>query len=149
MRAKHHKHTLQKLTPICLSAAASNISRSEDVVKSKAGRDIGSTFHLLHCAGCSSTVGRVYVTTPAPIDALRNRFTFDSDAVNSYELGKSEFFSERMDNMLAGGTQNSADQEVSTEGAEGSATVVLPGPELQLQSVQADLTKVNGSQHAT
>lgn len=33
-------------------------------------------------------MGRVYLTTAPALDPLRNLFTFDTDALESYELGR-------------------------------------------------------------
>ena len=116
--------------------ASSNVSRSKDVITSKSGRDAESTFHLLHCAGCSSTIGRVYLTTSeamhASLNERVNRFTFDSEAVTSYELGKNEYVSEQ-----AGATFPAKADDSNVTGS-----VMAVSTEQQLQTVQADLTKV-------
>ena len=72
-------------------AAASNVSRAQEPVTSKEGADMGSTFHLLHCAKCEALLGRVYLTTARQLDPLRDMFTFSTAAVTSYLLGSSEF----------------------------------------------------------
>ena len=120
--------------------AASNISRSEDIVTSKTGSDIGSTFHLLHCSGCSSTIGRVYVSTPAHLDSLRSRFTFLADSVTSYELGKCEFG----ECVSPVGLQDTA---VDTEGLGEKPLAPSNTTLLDLETVKADLTKVGNHMH--
>lgn len=51
------------------------------------GKDIGSTFARLRCAGCNATVGRNYRTTPRDLDDLRDCFSLEVDAVYTYQLG--------------------------------------------------------------
>jgi len=56
---------------------------------SRSGSSAGSSFRLLRCKKCATTVGRVYVATAsATIDPLRNLFTFESAKISCYELGK-------------------------------------------------------------
>ena len=68
-------------------SAASNVSRADEAVTSQQGIDVGSTFHLLHCGKCTAHLGKVYLTTARALDALRDMFTFSTDAVTSYKLG--------------------------------------------------------------
>lgn len=51
------------------------------------GKDIGSTFARLRCAGCNTTIGRNYRTTPRDLDDLRDCFSLEVDAVYTYQLG--------------------------------------------------------------
>ncbi|CAM9377335.1 unnamed protein product, partial [Phaeothamnion confervicola] len=45
-------------------------------------------------AGASATIGRTYISTPRHLDAMRDMFVFDTDAICSYELGRCELLSE-------------------------------------------------------
>jgi hypothetical protein len=78
-----------EMETITLSAAA-NVSRADEAVTSKQGADVGSTFHLLHCGKCAAHLGKVYLTTARAFDALRDMYTFSTDAVTSYKLGGGE-----------------------------------------------------------
>jgi hypothetical protein len=70
--------------------AASNIQRSADVLTSKYGADVGSTYFTFSCSECDSDLGKYYLTTSSDLDELRERFTFHVDNISSYELGKSQ-----------------------------------------------------------
>lgn len=65
------------------------LAKSDEIATSTAAGavDRGSTFHPLTCAGCAAPVGKVYVTTVPALDALRGRYTLDTEAISSYELG--------------------------------------------------------------
>ena len=51
------------------------------------GKDLGSTFARLRCAGCNATVGRNYRTTPRDLDDLRDCFSLEVSAIRTYQLG--------------------------------------------------------------
>lgn len=72
-------------------AAASKITRTEELVTSKVGLDKGSTFVNLNCFNCSALLGRYYLTTPKGLDELREKFSFLIENISSYELGKYEY----------------------------------------------------------
>jgi len=46
-----------------------------------------STYKQLHCAYCSSPLGRAYVRAPPHLQALLGAITFDLDSLQSYPLG--------------------------------------------------------------
>ena len=69
-------------------SAAEHIRREKEIYTSKSGDDIGSTFYRFSCKICSSVIGRYYLTTSKDLDALREQFSFDIQAVSSYQLGK-------------------------------------------------------------
>lgn len=69
-------------------AAASNINRTNDLFTSYESLDEGSTYFSVLCRECKETLGRYYVTTSSDLDDLREKFTFNIDAITSYELGK-------------------------------------------------------------
>ena len=77
----------QNMQLITLSAA-DHIRREKEIYTSKSGDDIGSTFYRFSCTLCSSVIGRYYLTTSKDLDALREQFSFDIQAVSSYQLGK-------------------------------------------------------------
>lgn len=65
----------------------SSLQRSDDITTSTAPADRGSTYQALQCVHCTARVGRVYVTTVPDLDELRGRYTLDTEAICSYELG--------------------------------------------------------------
>jgi len=71
-------------------ASSSNIQRSADVYTSKSGNDVGSTYFNFTCLNCQTLLGRYYLTTSRDMDSQRERFTFNVDAITSYELGKAQ-----------------------------------------------------------
>ena len=70
--------------------ASSNIQRSADVYTSKSGSDIGSTYFNFTCSNCQAQLGRYYLTTSKDLDELREKFTFNVNNIQSYELGKAQ-----------------------------------------------------------
>ena len=65
---------------------AINVAK-DDFITSKSGPDKGSTFYVVSCKSCANVVGRVYKTTAANLDHIRNCYSLDRDALQSYELG--------------------------------------------------------------
>jgi hypothetical protein len=49
--------------------------------------DRGATYSPLACTGCKRILGRLYLTTPRHLDALRDAFTFDLDRLEAYTVG--------------------------------------------------------------
>lgn len=47
-----------------------------------------SSYHSMTCVVCEQSVGRVYVTASRQIEALRDNFSFDLDAVDMHQLGR-------------------------------------------------------------
>lgn len=80
--------TNDRLNALTLTRVTS-VSRSEDITTSTAPAavDRGSTYQVLQCVQCTATVGKVYVTTIPELDPLRGRYTLDTEAICSYELG--------------------------------------------------------------
>lgn len=71
---------------------ASNILRQDALTTSSGpSPDQGSTYFAIDCAQCSSTIGKFYITTPKALDEMRECFTFYTDELQSYELGKGDF----------------------------------------------------------
>ena len=79
----------QDMNTITLSAS-SNIQRTKDIYTSHDKQDHGSSYFLFVCSVCQQPLGKYYITTNNDIDTLREKFTFDIDAITSYELGKSQ-----------------------------------------------------------
>ena len=101
--------TNERLGALTLSRVSS-LQRSDDITTSTAPADRGSTYQALQCVHCTARrprpvtlfaaqlrrrrppraqarVGRVYVTTVPDLDELRGRYTLDTEAICSYELG--------------------------------------------------------------
>lgn len=78
-----------ELKVITLSAT-SNIQRSADVYTSKSGADVGSTYFSFACVSCQTSLGRYYLTTSKDLDYLREKFSFNVDAISSYTLGNAQ-----------------------------------------------------------
>ncbi|EWM29646.1 protein mis18-alpha [Nannochloropsis gaditana] len=76
----------EELRHITLRGAC-GIVRGPCTRTSEEGNDRGSTFHELFCEGCSTLLGKVYLTTPPRLDGARNLFTLSTDALESFELG--------------------------------------------------------------
>jgi Yippee zinc-binding/DNA-binding /Mis18, centromere assembly len=54
---------------------------------SRGGIEASSTFHAAFCASCGARVGRVFRTTPSTLDAMRDMFSLDRSALQSYQIG--------------------------------------------------------------
>jgi len=103
---------------------------------SEEGKDLGSTFHELFCEGCNALLGKVYLTTPAPLDGARNLFTLSTDALESFELGTYDHTCETPAHLMPNppaAPREGAEAAVGGGGGEG-------GP--SQAAVQLELTKV-------
>ena len=87
---------------------AVGVTRSTKLKTSEYGKDLGATYHEMHCEKCKVKIGRIYITTPVALDSLRNMFTFYSNALSSFELGTcdqicniDEMFGDSIENNLA------------------------------------------------
>mmetsp|Transcript_23551 Transcript_23551/g.72729 ORF Transcript_23551/g.72729 Transcript_23551/m.72729 type:complete len:165 (-) Transcript_23551:387-881(-) len=80
--------TNERLNSLTLTRVSS-LSQSEDITTSTApdAPDRGSTFQALHCVQCTACLGKVYLTTRPELDSFRGRYTLDTNAICSYELG--------------------------------------------------------------
>ena len=78
--------TNERLGALTLTRVSS-LQRVDDITTSTAPGDRGSTYQALQCVACGASVGKVYVTTVPDLDALRGRYTLDTEAICSYELG--------------------------------------------------------------
>jgi hypothetical protein len=70
--------------------AASNVEITAQLFTSRIGFDEGCTYFCLSCYNCQSVLGKYYVTSSEDLDSLREKFTFNSDQIRSYELGVAE-----------------------------------------------------------
>jgi kinetochore protein Mis18 len=75
-------------TQLVTLAAAENVQRNKGICTSKEGPDVGSTFYRFSCKSCNASLGRYYLTTSKDLDLLREHFSFEVNAVSSYQLGK-------------------------------------------------------------
>ena len=93
--------------------ASSNIRRSPDVYTSKAGNDVGSTYFQFTCQhdACLAPLGRYYLTTSQDLDEARGNFTFNVDAIKSYELGKAQHGSIPSENSMAAAATSAANED--------------------------------------
>ena len=81
------------------------------------GKDIGSTFARLRCAGCQSTIGRNYRTTPRDLDDLRDCFSLEVDKVFTYQLGSN--YTKQLESDEAGGEGRGEKGAQELNGGEG------------------------------
>ncbi|GAB5034103.1 Hypothetical protein NocV09_01700650 [Nannochloropsis oceanica] len=102
---------------------------------SEEGKDLGSTFHELFCEGCNALLGKVYLTTPAPLDGARNLFTLSTDALESFELGNYDHTCELPAHLMP--TPPAASREGAEIAAGGGGEGGPPHAAMQLE-----LTKV-------
>ena len=84
----HLLATFQVHSLIILSAAT-DVQRDGDIITSRSGDDVGSTYYKFACKHCNSSLGRYYLTTSKDLDGLRERFAFHVDKISSYQLGSS------------------------------------------------------------
>ncbi|CAG8609871.1 6148_t:CDS:2 [Acaulospora morrowiae] len=77
----------RKLNSVTLYAKPHNIRVGTELLWSKEGVDIGSTYTLMYCNGCNATLGKVWRTTPRSLDYLRDLYTINLDSITIYALG--------------------------------------------------------------
>lgn len=95
------------------------------------GKDIGSTFARLRCAGCNAAVGRNYRTTPRDLDDLRDCFSLEVDAIYTYQLGS---------NYTRQKEEDDEDQDALVDGGASGKPARASRP--THETVQAEDTKV-------
>lgn len=81
---------IEDLGTITLSHVTSKVEVPKKLVTSTEGCDLGSTYSALKCVGCGAMVGKLYKTTPKPLDALRDFFTLFVSKLDSYQLGSAD-----------------------------------------------------------
>lgn len=79
--------THTELRTVTLSAATAVTVREDEPETSTSGVTSGSTFLRVHCESCGARVGRYYRSTVRDLDLMRDGFSFDQEAIGSYELG--------------------------------------------------------------
>ncbi len=81
----------EKLKSITLLKAC-NVKHEDYVFTSKDGSDIGCSYVKIFCSSedCNIELGKFYVTTSTEYDPLRDKFTFETVKLTSYELGKNQ-----------------------------------------------------------
>ncbi|CAB4375780.1 unnamed protein product [Rhizophagus irregularis] len=75
------------LNSVVLYAKPHNIRVGTDLLWSREGIDIGSTYIMIYCNGCNLTLGKVWRTTPRKLDYIRDLYTLNLDCVMIYQLG--------------------------------------------------------------
>ncbi|XP_063933857.1 protein Mis18-alpha-like [Zophobas morio] len=77
----------ETLNLITLQALSRVVEVSNIMETSRDGEDIGSTFFVLNCGKCRSFLGRKYITSSRELDSLRDLYSLDVSAIDSYQLG--------------------------------------------------------------
>ncbi|KAF0686825.1 Aste57867_21385 [Aphanomyces stellatus] len=63
-------------------------SRVVHLLKSNTARtEGGNTFHELTCTQCDTVLGKVYIGTVRALDAVRDLYTLNADALTNYQIG--------------------------------------------------------------
>ncbi|XP_041462786.1 uncharacterized protein LOC121413876 [Lytechinus variegatus] len=78
------------LKSITLNSVNASVELSTKLITSTDGIDQGSTFSPLVCRGCKTVLGKVYRTTPRPLDDLRDYFTIDVNKLSVYQVGSTD-----------------------------------------------------------
>lgn len=112
--------THSQLQTITLTAANA-ISRGEELLTSseKDAIDRGATFIPLSCLSCSSPIGRYYITTPKGLDEMRERFSFLTTHLSSYQLGRATYGEISEDGISLASLAATDTTVVNKEGEEG------------------------------
>ncbi|SPO24473.1 uncharacterized protein UTRI_03741 [Ustilago trichophora] len=98
-------------------------------------KDLGSTFARLRCAGCNSTIGRNYRTTPRDLDDLRDCFSLEVNAISTYQLGSNYTKQlDKKDDSRNGRTSRGGDARQSIQLGEAS---VVGGLESKMERTRA------------
>lgn len=71
-------------------AKACNVTHSSYIITAKGGDDVGCSYVNFFCSNCDEELGKFYCTTSLSYDAQRDKFTFSTDQLTSYELGKNQ-----------------------------------------------------------
>ncbi|CAG8601895.1 1544_t:CDS:2 [Funneliformis caledonium] len=77
----------RELNSVVLYAKPHNLRLGTDLLWSREGIDVGSTFNLIYCIDCNSTIGKVWRTTPRKFDYIRDLYSLNLDRVMIYQLG--------------------------------------------------------------
>ncbi|XP_056616606.1 protein Mis18-beta [Triplophysa dalaica] len=83
---------VQSLQLIVCLKVSDDVSVSKPLEMSLDGHLAYSTYHLLRCAGCKSSVGLALHSTPEHLSALRNLFLLRKELINCYILTNGKYF---------------------------------------------------------
>lgn len=128
-------------------SAVTNITTSAEPQTSKDGMDMGSSFQELLCSQCQTVLGRKYLTTPVPLDAIRGLFSFATTMIASYQLGYPQL---QLQSSLANGNGDELKATVNTSFADmkcatiacDQAVKTLSSDRQELLKLREDMTKV-------
>eukprot|EP01135_Chromosphaera_perkinsii_P011840 Nk52_evm31s2506 gene=Nk52_evmTU31s2506 len=85
--AKESLNTIS-LTAIPVHTGTVEVQRDKlQAVLQQGAPDCGATYNPIKCATCGKLLGRVYRTTARDLDDIRDAYTFDLNAISSYQLG--------------------------------------------------------------
>lgn len=68
-------------------AAARGVAIASEFQTSRGKHDAACTFLALSCEQCGAALGRMYKTTSAVLDHLRDLYSFERERISAYELG--------------------------------------------------------------
>lgn len=128
-------------------SAVTNITTSTEPQTSKDGMDMGSSFQELLCSQCQTVLGRKYLTTPVPLDAIRGLFSFATTTIASYQLGypqlqlQSSLANGNGDDLKATANTSFADMKRATIACD-QAVKALSSDRQELLKLREDMTKV-------
>ncbi|GAB9473611.1 Kinetochore protein mis18 [Globisporangium polare] len=132
-------------------SAVTNITTSAEPQTSKEGMDMGSSFQELLCSQCQTVLGRKYLTTSVPLDAIRGLFSFATTTIASYQLGYPQL---QLQSSLANSNGDDASLKASASVSASfeemkratitcdQAVKALSGDRQELLKLREDMTKV-------
>lgn len=119
--------------------AVTNISVATERLASTDAADEGSSYRELLCQQCQTVLGRLYLTTPLPLDAIRGLYSFTTSVIASYQVGYPQLSLEQ-----ANGGQEGVDLDeiqAATIRCE-QAVQTLRADQSELLKLREDMTKV-------
>ncbi|RLN64651.1 hypothetical protein BBP00_00003312 [Phytophthora kernoviae] len=90
-----------------------NVAQAPEVQTAHDGADAGSSYYELLCHNCQAVLGRRYLTTPVALDAIRDLFSFSTEAITSYTLG--EPMQNQQENIQAAAACHAAMQKLAVD----------------------------------
>lgn len=119
--------------------AVTNITVATERLASTDNADEGSSFRELLCQQCQTVLGRLYLTTPLPLDAIRGLYSFTTSAIASYQVGYPQLSLEQ----ASGGQEgvDLAEIRANTIRCE-QAVQTLRADQSELLKLREDMTKV-------
>jgi hypothetical protein len=70
--------------------SVTNVNVLKEAHTSQEGLDMGSSFREIVCIQCQAALGKLYLTTPQSLDAIRGMYSFSTPCISSYQLGTSQ-----------------------------------------------------------